>query len=99
MTTVIDKVKNLIDIRLGSYKTDHSTIDQAMIDCAVILMSHMRPEEIETALYMSLGNAGVNDLLQLRLQSLLKSRLMALAGDENDGNSTKTDDSKPLKIS
>ena len=70
MTTVIDKVKNLIDIRLGSFKEDHSTIDQAMVDCAVILMSHMRPDEIENALYMSLGHEGVADLVRSRINDM-----------------------------
>ena len=70
MTTVIEKVKGLIDIRLGSFKEDHSTIEQAMVDCAVILMSHMRPDEIENALYMSLGHDGVAALIESRIQDM-----------------------------
>ena len=67
MSTIIDKVSRCLKHRLELYPKDGSTIEQAMTDCAVIVLSNMRPEEIDTALFMSLGVDGVTDLITQQL--------------------------------
>lgn len=52
--------------RFALSKTDGSSIEQVMTDFAVIVLSNMRPCEIDAALFMSLGHEGVSQLLAAR---------------------------------
>lgn len=47
-------------------KVDGSSIEQVMTDFAVIVLSNMRPCEIDAALFMSLGHEGVSRLIAAR---------------------------------
>jgi hypothetical protein len=58
----VHKVRNELHNRLDNWP-DGTTIDQAMTDCAVIVLSNMRPQEIQAALLMSLGHDGVAQII------------------------------------
>lgn len=60
-------------------KVDGSSIEQVMTDFAVIVLSNMRPCEVDAALYMSMGHEGVAQLLATRV------------GDSNDSDRQTTD--------
>tara|TARA_Y100000004_G_scaffold197184_1_gene270265 strand:- start:300 stop:521 length:222 start_codon:yes stop_codon:yes gene_type:complete len=66
MSTVVHKVEADLKQRLKQSYTDGSSIDQVLTDLAVIVLSNMRPHEVDAALYMSLGHQGVADLLASR---------------------------------
>jgi hypothetical protein len=67
MSSIVDKVGRCLLERLALHPKDGSTIEQAMTDCAVIVLSNMRAEEIDSALFMSLGVDGVTDLITKQL--------------------------------
>ena len=67
MSTIVHKVQKLLEQRLKDGQDDNSTIDQLMTDLAVIILSNMRPHEIDAALYMALGQEGVSELLYMAI--------------------------------
>ena len=67
MSSIVDKVSRCLKHRLELHPKDGSSIEQTMTDCAVIILTHMRPEEIDTALLKSLGVDGVTDLITQQL--------------------------------
>ncbi len=69
---ITNKVIRDLNKRFEQSKSDGSTIEQTMTDLAVIVLSNMRPHEVDAALYMSLGHEGVAELLASRV------------GDSND---------------
>ena len=69
---ITHKVGRDLNNRLDQAKTDGSSIEQVMTDLAVIVLSNMRPCEVDAALFMSLGHEGVAELLASRV------------GDSND---------------
>ena len=58
----VHKMKSMLHARLDGWP-DGTTIDQVMTDCAVIILSNMRPQEIQAALLMSLGHDGVAQII------------------------------------
>lgn len=67
MGSVVTKVDVLLRKRLDAYPRDGSSTDQLLVDLAVIILSNMRPCEVDTALFMSLGHDGVAALLASRV--------------------------------
>ena len=59
---IIHKTEAELTKRLIRHPGDGSTIDQVMTDLAVIVISNMRPSEIETAIIFSLGADGASEL-------------------------------------
>ena len=59
---IVNKTEALLVQRFQSHPSDGSTIDQVMTDLAVIVLSNMRPAEIEQALVFSIGHEGVSKL-------------------------------------
>lgn len=72
MSTIVEKIGRDLNLRVQQFPEDGSTIEQTMTDLAVIILSNMRPHEVDAALFMSLGHEGVAELLALRV------------GDSND---------------
>lgn len=66
MGSIVSKVDVLLRKRLDAYPGDGSSTDQLLVDLAVIILSNMRPCEVDTALFMSLGHDGVAELLASR---------------------------------
>ena len=66
MSNIVNKVETDLKARLHQSRTDGSSIDQVLTDLAVIVLSNMRPHEVDAALFMSLGHQGVADLLSSR---------------------------------
>ena len=64
---IVHKVEVMLTERLRQFPNDGTTIEQVMTDLAVIVLSNMRPCEVDTALFMSLGREGVADLLASRV--------------------------------
>ncbi len=58
----VHKVRSELRNRLDHWP-DGTTIDQVMTDCAVIVLSNMRQQEIQAALLMSLGHDGVAQII------------------------------------
>ncbi len=62
----VHKVRTELRNRLNDWP-DGTTIDQVMTDCAVIVLSNMRQQEIQAALLMSLGHDGVAQITAQQL--------------------------------
>lgn len=59
---IVHKTEAMLVQRLQTHPSDGSGIDQVMTDLAVIILSNMRPAEIEQALVFSIGHDGVSKL-------------------------------------
>lgn len=64
---IVAKVEVMLKERLDQHPADGSSIEQVMTDLAIIVLSNMRPCEVDTALFMSLGHDGVTELRASRL--------------------------------
>ena len=69
MSTIVQKVQMALEQRLKDGESDNSSIDQVMTDLAVIILSNMRPHEIDAALFMALGQEGVARLVALQRET------------------------------
>ncbi|QDP47785.1 MAG: hypothetical protein Unbinned3138contig1001_4 [Prokaryotic dsDNA virus sp.] len=60
------KIRDMVTQRVAEWPRDGTSQGQVVTDCAVYILSNMRPVEIDNALFMSLGHDGVAELIASR---------------------------------
>ena len=65
----LDHIQNATNRSVQSFEDHKSTGSQAVLDIAVVVLSFMTREEIETAMYMSMGSDGVAELVASTLEA------------------------------
>ncbi len=66
MSNTVHRIQSMVNRRTSEWPQDGSSQSQCVIDCAVYVLSNMRPVEIDNALFMSLGHDGVAELIASR---------------------------------